>query len=150
VDELGDVLFQVLFLSLLLEERGKGDLGAVADACREKLVRRHPHVFGERQAHTADDVVRNWDQIKRDEEGLSEIAETLPSTLYARKVQRRAGHQPEDAIAELSARVQAAGSGSFDEIGEMLFAAVAAARAAGVDPELALREAAHRHKEEPA
>ena len=53
VDELGDVLFQVYFLALLLEERGKGDLGAVADHCREKLIRRHPHVFGEREAETA-------------------------------------------------------------------------------------------------
>ena len=50
LDELGDVLFQVYFLALLLEERGKGDLGAVADHCREKLIRRHPHVFGERAA----------------------------------------------------------------------------------------------------
>ncbi len=53
LDELGDVLFQVYFLALLLEERGKGDLGAVADHCREKLIRRHPHVFGEREAETA-------------------------------------------------------------------------------------------------
>jgi uncharacterized protein YabN with tetrapyrrole methylase and pyrophosphatase domain len=150
VDELGDVLFQVLFLSLLLEERGKGDLAAVAEACRTKLIRRHPHVFGEREAETADDVVRNWDQIKRDEEGLSPIADTLPATLYARKVQRRAGHRPEDPIADLRARVDAAGAGGFDEIGEMLYSAIAAARAAGIDPELALREAAHRHKEEPA
>src|SRR4051812_23678506 len=59
-DELGDVLFQVYFLSLLLEERGAGDLGAVADGCREKLIRRHPHVFGEVAAETAGDVLRNW------------------------------------------------------------------------------------------
>src|ERR671931_636809 len=58
VDELGDVLFQVYFLSLLLEERGKGDLAAVADHCREKLIRRHPHVFGEARAATAGEVLR--------------------------------------------------------------------------------------------
>jgi MazG family protein len=150
VDELGDVLFQVLFLSLLLEERGQGDLAQVADGCREKLIRRHPHVFGDREASSAEDVVRNWDQIKRDEEGLSAIAETLPATLYARKVQRRSEHKPADPIGELRERVDAAGSGSFEEIGEMLFAAIAAARAAGVDPELALREAAHRHMEKSA
>ena len=61
LDELGDVLFQVYFLSLLLEERGKGDLAAVADHCRQKLIRRHPHVFGEREAETAGEVLRNWD-----------------------------------------------------------------------------------------
>ena len=89
LDELGDVLFQVLFLSLLMEERGAGDLAQVADGCREKLIRRHPHVFGDRAADTADDVVRNWGQIKRDDERggevFGEIPATLPSTLYAKR-----------------------------------------------------------------
>src|ERR1700709_2852484 len=53
LDELGDVLFQVVFLSLLLEERGQGDFAAVADHCRQKLIRRHPHVFGDVEASTA-------------------------------------------------------------------------------------------------
>src|SRR5205814_4154177 len=61
LDELGDVLFQVHFLSLLLEERGAGDLAAVADHCREKLIRRHPHVFGDARAEDAAAVLRNWD-----------------------------------------------------------------------------------------
>src|SRR3954454_20681181 len=61
LDELGDVLFQVHFLSLLMEERGAGDLAALADHCREKLIRRHPHVFGEVEAETAGEVLRNWD-----------------------------------------------------------------------------------------
>jgi NTP pyrophosphatase (non-canonical NTP hydrolase) len=64
LDELGDVLFQVVFLALLLEERGAGDLGAVADHCRAKLIRRHPHVFGEVDADSAGEVLANWDQIK--------------------------------------------------------------------------------------
>src|SRR5436305_13712576 len=59
LDELGDVLFQVYFLSLLLEERGQGDLAAVAEHCREKLIRRHPHVFGEVEAKTAGAGLRN-------------------------------------------------------------------------------------------
>src|SRR5437660_12772574 len=59
LDELGDVLFQVLFLSLLLEERGAGDLAAVADGCREKLIRRHPHVFGDVSVSDAGEVRRN-------------------------------------------------------------------------------------------
>jgi uncharacterized protein YabN with tetrapyrrole methylase and pyrophosphatase domain len=134
LDELGDVLFQVYFLSLLLEERGRGSLAEVADHCREKLIRRHPHVFGNRAAETAGDVVRNWDQIKRHEEGAGEIfgpiPDTLPSTLYAKKVLRRArnaGHEWE---------------ASGDTPGERLLAAVQAAVEAGEDPELALRRAA--------
>src|SRR5215207_954011 len=64
LDELGDVLFQVCFLALLMEERGRGSLAEVADHCREKLIRRHPHVFGDRVAATAGEVVSNWDEIK--------------------------------------------------------------------------------------
>ena len=96
LDELGDVLFQVHFLALLLEERGEGDLAAVADLCREKLIRRHPHVFGEVEAETAGEVLRNWDRIKVEVEGggerplFADVPENLPALLYARKVQRRA------------------------------------------------------------
>src|SRR5207302_4268547 len=61
LDELGDVLFQVHFLALQMEERGAGDLAAVAEHCRQKLIRRHPHVFGEAEAETAGEVLRNWD-----------------------------------------------------------------------------------------
>lgn len=107
LDELGDVLFQVHFLALLLEERGAGDLAAVADNTRRKLIRRHPHIFppGEGEADglavappdvgTAGEVLRNWDKIKQGEEGrergiFAEVPENLPSLLHARKVQRRA------------------------------------------------------------
>jgi nucleoside triphosphate diphosphatase len=115
LDELGDVLFQVHFLSLLLEERGAGSLADVAEHCRQKLIRRHPHVFPERGpeapepgqdagpddprgnivAETAGQVLRNWDQIKAGEPGrepgiFGEVPENLPGPLYARKVQRRA------------------------------------------------------------
>jgi uncharacterized protein YabN with tetrapyrrole methylase and pyrophosphatase domain len=95
VDELGDVLFQVHFLCLLLEERGAGDLAEVAERCQAKLVRRHPHVFGEVEVGGASDVLRNWDRIKEGEEGrepglFAEVPENLPGPLYARKIQRRA------------------------------------------------------------
>jgi uncharacterized protein YabN with tetrapyrrole methylase and pyrophosphatase domain len=140
VDELGDVLFQVYFLSLLLEERGAASLAEVAEACRAKLIRRHPHVFGDREARTAGEVVRNWDQIKRDVEGGGEvfgpIPGTLPSTLYAKKILRRArsaGHE---------------WRGSGDDPGERLLTAVRDAADAGVDPELALRQAADRFRDE--
>ena len=95
LDELGDVLFQVHFLSLLLEERGAGDMAQVADHCHAKLVRRHPHVFGEVEAETAGQVLRHWDAIKRAEPGreagtFGDVPENLPALLHARKVQRRA------------------------------------------------------------
>ncbi|HSJ17044.1 MAG TPA: MazG nucleotide pyrophosphohydrolase domain-containing protein [Solirubrobacterales bacterium] len=133
-DELGDVLFQVYFLSLLLEERGAGDLEAVADGLIAKLVRRHPHVFGEhateaaarvledRPAHTAEDVRGNWERIKRevedrgDKEPIRSIPETLPSLVYARKAlapaEERPGSAVERAGESLEALAEAARRGS--------------------------------------
>jgi XTP/dITP diphosphohydrolase/tetrapyrrole methylase family protein/MazG family protein/ATP diphosphatase len=140
LDELGDVLFQVYFLALLLEERGSGGLAEVADHCREKLIRRHPHVFGEVEAETAGEVLRNWNQIKREDERggalFGDLPETLPSTLYAKKVLGRA--------AGAGFRLDAAGQ----DPGERLLAAVRDAVEAGVDPELALRRAADRFRHE--
>src|SRR5438093_1338653 len=102
-DELGDVLFQVHFLALLLEERGAGELTAVARTVTDKLVRRHPHVFGEEAgtaleelptaATTPAEVRENWDAIKRGESSAGDdfagVTETMPALLYARKLQRR-------------------------------------------------------------
>ena len=94
VDELGDVLFQVHFLALLLEERGAGDLAAVAEGTHAKLIRRHPHVFGDDEANDAGEVLSNWDRIKREQEGrgglFEDVPENLPALLLARKLQRRA------------------------------------------------------------
>src|SRR6185503_6693562 len=94
LDELGDLLFQVYFLALLLEERGTGDLEQAARLIHEKLVRRHPHVFGEVEAKTAGRVRSNWETIKREQEGRSgifhDVPGSLPALLLARKVQRRA------------------------------------------------------------
>ena len=169
LDELGDVLFQVHFLSLLLEERGAGDLAAVAEHCSQKLIRRHPHVFGEVEADDAATVLRNWDAIKRDEEGREPgaarpLPANLPATIYARKVQRRsaaAGWAQPDAEAALGrvrdqARRLAEPDGDaadlrderFEAVGELLYAAVGAARELGVDAELALRFAADRRRAE--
>jgi XTP/dITP diphosphohydrolase/tetrapyrrole methylase family protein/MazG family protein/ATP diphosphatase len=151
LDELGDVLFQVVFLSILLEERGRGDFAAVAEHCRQKLIRRHPHVFGDTSAETAGEVLANWDEIKRGEEGrepgiFGEVPENLPGPLYARKLLRRAtsaGVEP-----SLPSVAERAHASDFDSIGELLFAAVALAREHGVDPELALRSAADRFRNE--
>jgi nucleoside triphosphate diphosphatase len=162
LDELGDVLFQVHFLSLLLEERGAGSLADVAEHCRQKLIRRHPHVFGEMEAETAGQVLRNWDAIKATEPGrepgiFGEVPENLPGPLYARKVQRRAAtsgfdfeHIPYDAVeGELEELRAAEGDRDavFHEVGDVLFAAVNVARKLRVDPELALRAAAERFRD---
>ena len=150
LDELGDVLFQVHFLSLLMEERGAGDLAAVADHCRQKLVRRHPHVYGDVAADSASDVLANWDEIKKGEAGreqgvFAEVPENLPGPLYARKVIRRARSAGiDEGEADLHALVD--GADDFDSVGELLFACVALARRLKVDPELALRAAADRFR----
>ena len=149
LDELGDVLFQVYFLALLLEERGAGTLAEVADHCREKLIRRHPHVFGDRSAETPAEVKRNWDAIKRTEEGrepgiFGEVPENLPGPLYARKLLRRASSAGVDA--PLPSVAELAEADDFESIGELLLAAVARAREMKVDPELALRSAADRFR----
>jgi uncharacterized protein YabN with tetrapyrrole methylase and pyrophosphatase domain len=154
VDELGDVLFQVHFLALLLEERGAGSLAGVAEGMVQKLIRRHPHVFGKAEAETAGDVLRSWDRIKREEEGrgggepFADVPENLPALLYARKVQRRAqsagleGAEPDTRIASTPTREAAE-----RWIGETLFAVVDLARRLRVDPELALRASARRFRE---
>jgi MazG family protein len=156
LDELGDVLFQVYFLSLLLEERGQGDLAAVAEHCRQKLIRRHPHVFGDAQAEDAATVLKNWDEIKRTEPGrdadeiFHDVPENLPSLLYARKLLRRAASRsdfeypdPDSVRRRLRERLDA---DTFEAVGDLLFDCVALARDAGVDPELALRAAADRFR----
>ena len=160
VDELGDVLFQVQFLSLLLEERGAGDLAQVAEGVTDKLIRRHPHVFGDVQADTSVEVRRNWDQIKRGEPGrepgvFGDVPDNLPSPLYARKVQRRAASSgfdfpgvegPLQSVRDELAELEAASDREqqFHELGDLLFAVVNVARKLVLDPELALRAAANR------
>jgi MazG family protein len=169
-DELGDLLFQVYFLALLLEERGSGDLEGVARLVHEKLVRRHPHVFGDAEVRTPGRVRERWEEIKRtDEERVGifhHVPESLPALLYARKVQRRAtaiGFEYPDtagALADLDDEVrelkEALAEGGevapeteppahvFEEMGDVLFAAVNVARRLNVDPELALRTMTRR------
>src|SRR4051794_34869114 len=173
VDELGDLLFQTFFLSLLLEERGEGDLAEVAGGITAKLIRRHPHVFGEAEAATAGDVRRSWERIKSEQEGregiFHDVPELLPGTLLARKVQRRASAvgfdwhawdgawgDLEEELRELREALDGAPERRAEqppdpqvvhELGDLLFAGVNVARLAGVDPELALRAAANRFRE---
>ena len=157
LDELGDLLFQVFFLSLLLQERDRGDLAAVTRNVHEKLVRRHPHVFGDVEARTAERVLSNWEAIKRDQEGregiFHDVPESLPALLYARKLQQRAkavGFEYPDvagALADLEDEVRELEADlEPSELGDVLFAAVNVARKLDVDPELELRRAAQRFR----
>jgi MazG family protein len=165
LDELGDLLFQVYFLALLLDEQGEGDLESAARGIHEKLVRRHPHVFGDAEARTAGRVRERWERIKSEEEGrqgiFHDIPEGLPALLYARKVQRRAAaigfEYPDtagaladldDELRELREALAEVGEVAVEtepdphvveEAGDVLFAAVNVARRLNVDPELALR-----------
>jgi MazG family protein len=169
-DELGDLLFQVYFLSLLLQERGSGDLEDVARLVHEKLVRRHPHVFGDAEARTAGRVRERWEEIKRtdeDREGIfHHVSESFPALVYARKVQRRAASvgfeypdtagalaDLDDEVRELKEALADAGELApeteppahvFEEMGDVFFAAVNVARRLNVDPELALRTMTRR------
>src|SRR5690349_1669895 len=161
VDELGDVLFQVHFLSLLLEERGTGSLAQVAEHVHAKLVNRHPHIFGDTVADDAGQVLQNWDQIKKGEAGrepgiFGDVPENLPGPLYALKTQRRAAstgfdfdHVPYETIhGELEELEEAkTREQQFHELGDVLFAAVNVARKLKVDPELALRASSTRFRE---
>src|SRR5947209_8090339 len=171
LDELGDLLFQVYFLARLLEERGAGDLAQVARGVHAKLVRRHPHVFGDVEARTAERVRSNWERIKVDEEGregiFHDVAEALPGLLYARKVQQRAkavGFEYPDlagAMADLDNELRELRDELPEadppaeteperrvasELGDVLFAAVNVARRLNVDPELELRAASKRFR----
>ncbi|MGH3029943.1 MAG: nucleoside triphosphate pyrophosphohydrolase [Gaiellaceae bacterium] len=166
LDELGDLLFQVFFLSLLLEEKNLGNLAEVVRGIHGKLVRRHPHVFSSPgELRSPGEVKARWETLKADQEGregiFHHVPETLPALLYARKVQRRAAtvgfDYPgvEGALADLDDELvelrealgtvpEAAAETEPDphvleEVGDVLFAAVNVARRLNVDPELALR-----------
>ncbi len=154
LEELGDVAFQVYFHAQLAAESGWFTVGDVLRAVHDKLVHRHPHVFGDAVAETAEDVADRWEVLKQREKGRDSVFDGIPAALpalaAAAKVQRRAasiGVEPQpsgDDAAGLVAGLLASGSpaGSADEIvGRALFALVDLARRRGVDPETALRGA---------
>src|SRR5882757_236830 len=94
LDEIGDLLFQCVFLALMLQENASGDLEQAIRIVTAKLVRRHPHIFGSAQAASPGAVRQGWEEIKREDEGregiFHDVPEGLPALLYARKVQQRA------------------------------------------------------------
>jgi MazG family protein len=156
-DEIGDLLFQSVFLAQLLEEDGHADLATVARGQADKLISRHPHVYGDQAAADAGAVVDIWEQRKRAErpdEGIfHELPPGLPALAYAAKAQKRAasaGFAFPDvpaALAKLDEEVaEVHDDPGQHEIGDVIFAAVAVARVAGVDPEIAVRAAASRFR----
>jgi XTP/dITP diphosphohydrolase/tetrapyrrole methylase family protein/MazG family protein/ATP diphosphatase len=175
--ELGDLLFHIFFLSHLSEEHGWGDLNGIARGIIDKLVRRHPHVYGDAAAENAAEVVERWEQIKRDQEGregiFHDVPATLPSALYAQRLQVRAAavgfdwdraepifEKIEEETAELKEALEVeepqpegtdkkrgSDTEAYHEVGDMMFAVVNLARKLRVDPELALRSAAGRFQQ---
>jgi len=164
-DELGDLLFQVVFHARIAEEKGEFDLGGVIDRSHEKMMRRHPHIFADADLKTSEDVLKNWEDIKAAERGvpsasnpdadrslLDGIPSKLPALHRAYQMTSKASRvgfdwpRVEDILAKLNeetVELLEAHSGRdahriADEIGDLLFVAVNVARFLGVDPETAL------------
>jgi tetrapyrrole methylase family protein/MazG family protein len=163
VDELGDLLYQVIFHAVLADEIGAFGMAEVARGIHDKLVRRHPHVFGDVEADTGDAVTANWEQIKKEEKGTTSVVEGitpgLPSLLYTHKLLRKAasiGIDPGDMATALdridssSAALRTGAAEPEEVLGELLAATVVLARDLGVDTESALRGWAARFRDEVA
>lgn len=165
-DELGDVLLLVLFHEVIARDAGAFDIDGVAEVLRQKLVRRHPHVFGDVEVDSAADVKRNWDRIKEEERAgeppgsaLDGVPAGMPALQRASKVQNRAAkvgfdwERAEDVVPkvveELDELVEAmSGRGDIEaELGDLLFSVVNLARHLGVDTELALHRVTERFSE---
>jgi tetrapyrrole methylase family protein/MazG family protein len=164
IEELGDLLYHIEFHAAIAEQEGRFSIVDVVDGVHDKLVSRHPHVFGDVEAHDADTVEANWEDIKRDEKQRSSIFEGVatsqPALAYAQQLQRKAGKigfdwddlsGPLAKITEELDEVRGALDAGDDdtiggELGDLLFAVVNTARHAGVDAELALRRAAAKFR----
>jgi tetrapyrrole methylase family protein / MazG family protein len=156
-EELGDLLLQVVFHAQMAADERRWDVDDVAEGIVRKLIRRHPHVFGDVEVSGASEVLVNWERIKTEEKGEQHVEHDIPNTLpalaRAAKVQRRAAgagfefRSSEDALAKLRGELgeleEAAPERAEDELGDVLFAAVAVARSMGVDAESALRRSTH-------
>lgn len=156
-DELGDLLMQIVFHAIIAEEEGKYDLDTIAGAVYEKMVRRHPHVFGENVLDKSSEVLVKWEEIKSGEKGyksyaddLYDVVRALPELKRAEKIQKRAakaGFDWEDSsgvmekireeLSELSEAMEK-GTNKKEELGDLIFSVVNLARKEGIDPEEAL------------
>jgi tetrapyrrole methylase family protein / MazG family protein len=164
IEELGDLLYQIEFHATIAEQDGRFTMTDIADGVHDKLVRRHPHVFGSVTAIDADTVVANWDALKHAEKGRTSafdgVAMSQPSLSYAYHVQRKAAKVGFDwpdvdgaipKIAEETAELIEAVSSNeaalvHDELGDLLFAVVNVARHLDIEPEAALRAATHKFR----
>lgn len=156
-EELGDVLMQVVFHAGIEADAGRFDMDDVCDGVVKKLLFRHPHVFGDGRAETADTVPASWDELKRQEKGqkttadaLDAVARSLPGLWRAEKIQKKAADagfdwrdisgaldKLDEETAELRQAVRD-GTNVEEELGDVLFAAVKVGRFCGVDPETAV------------
>jgi MazG family protein len=160
-EELGDLLFQIIFLTHLAEEGGEFDLTEVIETITEKMIKRHPHVFGVKDVKGPEEVAENWEQIKRTEKGapttfsslLERVPVNLPALLRAHRLNDRAskvnfaGSNPEEAWARVKEEFEELGKGILDqdkkrigeEMGNLLFGLVNLARFWGLNAEHLLR-----------
>ena len=162
-EELGDVLLQVVFHTEMEKEKGVFDIGDVADGICKKLIYRHPHIFGTVEVGSSEEILRNWDELKRKEKhqetdtsALESVAKSLPGLIRAEKLQKEAakvGFDWENAqgalekVEEELDEVKRAVAGDGDpeeEIGDLLFAAVNVARHLKVDPERAMEKTCNK------
>ena len=158
-EELGDVLLQVVFHTQIEKEKGAFDIEDVADGICKKLIYRHPHIFGSVEVGSSEEILRNWDELKRrekhqesDTDTLKSVARSLPGLIRAEKLQKKAAKVgfdwdgPQGALDKVGeeldeVRCAARGDGDVEEeIGDLLFAAVNAARHLKVDPERAMEK----------
>ena len=161
-EELGDILIQVIFHSILAEEEGSFRLTDVLQETREKLIRRHPHVFGNKNLQTGEEVLKQWEEIKNKEgrdSVLAGVPKDLPSLLRAYRITEKAKAvgfdwegaedvwmKVEEEMGELKEAIDKK-EGMEEEIGDVLFALVNLSRHLGIDPEAALRKAIRRFTE---
>lgn len=156
-DELGDLLMQVVFLSQLAKEKGKFEIYHVIRAISEKMIRRHPHVFGNEIAKTPDEVLKKWGRIKK-EEGrkflLQGIPKNLPALLQSYRIGQKASHagfdwgkredvlrKVEEELSELKIALKKKNKKAIEEeLGDILFSIVNLARWLGKNPEFILRK----------
>lgn len=157
--ELGDILLHIFFYSKIGDEKGLFDIADVADALNEKLIFRHPHVFGNVHADTAHEVEQNWEQIKLKEKGgnrsvLAGVPRALPALIKAQRIQEKAANagfdweeraqvwdKVKEEISEVDAEAIAGNTEALEsEFGDLFFSLVNAARLYGITPENALEK----------
>jgi tetrapyrrole methylase family protein/MazG family protein len=161
-EELGDLLLQVIFHAQIAEERGAFNISHVLESLRDKLRRRHPHVFGEEKLSTSKEVLKNWEKLKGEEKKkgvLEGVPSFLPALMYAYQLQERAARvgfdwkevdsvwdKVKEEISELAEAVKK-GEGIEQEIGDILFSLVNLSRHLDIDPEIALKKACQKFME---